>query len=351
MGDWSFLGRLLTEVQNHSTVIGKIWLTALLIFRILLVTLVGDAVYGDEQSKFTCNTLQPGCTNVCYNSFAPISHLRFWIFQIVLVATPSIFYIVCVLHQVALEERLDVERDRLLELWLRQEASRQAFPGAGSGGLLPSISLQGQSAEEEEEEGLPRLPDSASQDPVHLANRVLIIYIAHVVLRSFLELGFLVGQYYLFGFDVPHLFRCETYPCPTQTDCFVSRATEKMIFLNFMFGVGLGCFFLNLAELHYLGWLFTFRMLFRACVNCCQHLGKASPPHGPRLLPLLDSSQQRMLLEASLLPAWGSGHPGPQHTVVPVTLDAGQAALEGHADRKSTKEKPPKMPPRKKSWL
>ncbi|XP_031824596.1 gap junction delta-2 protein-like [Sarcophilus harrisii] len=342
MGDWSFLGRLLTEVQNHSTVIGKIWLTALLIFRILLVTLVGDAVYGDEQSKFTCNTLQPGCTNVCYNSFAPISHLRFWIFQIVLVATPSIFYIVCLLHQVALEERLEVERDGLLELWLRQAASRQAFPG--SGGLVPSIPLEGQSVDGEE--GLPR---PASQDPVQLANRVLVIYIVHVVLRSFLELGFLVGQYYLFGFDVPHLFRCETYPCPTQTDCFVSRATEKTIFLNFMFGVGLGCFFLNLAELHYLGWLFTFRMLFRACVNCCQYLGKASPPHRPWLLPLLDSSQQRMLLEASLLPAWGSGHP--VHTVVPVTMDAAQSALEGHTNHKSTKEKPPKMPLRKKSWL
>ncbi|XP_044531527.1 gap junction delta-2 protein-like [Gracilinanus agilis] len=346
MGDWSFLGRLLSEVQNHSTVIGKIWLTALLIFRILLVTLVGDAVYGDEQSKFTCNTLQPGCTNVCYNSFAPISHLRFWIFQIVLVATPSIFYIVCVLHQVALEERMDVERDRLLELWQRlAPAPGDVLPGVGSGVLVASSSFEDGSLEEEEV--LPKHLQATSQDPIHLANRALIIYIAHVVLRSFLELGFLVGQYYLFGFDVPHLYRCETYPCPTKTDCFVSRATEKMIFLNFMFGVGLGCFLLNLAELHYLGWLFTFRMLFKACVNCCQYLGKAPPAHRPRLLPLLDSSQERILLEASLLPAWGSGHLAAQHAVIPLTIDAGRPTL----DLTSQQEKSPRMPARKKSWL
>ena len=35
MGDWSFLGRLLENAQEHSTVIGKVWLTVLFIFRIL----------------------------------------------------------------------------------------------------------------------------------------------------------------------------------------------------------------------------------------------------------------------------------------------------------------------------
>uniref|UniRef100_A0A4W5KE72 Gap junction protein n=1 Tax=Hucho hucho TaxID=62062 RepID=A0A4W5KE72_9TELE len=201
MGDWSILGRFLTEVQNHSTVIGKIWLTMLLIFRILLVTLVGDAVYSDEQSKFTCNTLQPGCNNVCYDTFAPVSHLRFWVFQIVLVSTPSIFYI-CV-------------DQSLLEEDLRE----------------------------------------VGKDPTELSSQVLLTYIIHVVLRSIMEIAFLVGQYYLFGFEVPQLFRCETYPCPNRTDCFVSRATEKTIFLNFMFSISLGCFILNIVELHYLGYI------------------------------------------------------------------------------------------------
>lgn len=79
---WSFLTRLLDEISNHSTFVGKIWLTVLIIFRIVLTAVGGETIYYDEQSKFICNTQQPGCENVCYDAFAPLSHVRFWIFQV-----------------------------------------------------------------------------------------------------------------------------------------------------------------------------------------------------------------------------------------------------------------------------
>uniref|UniRef100_A0A3Q0SFQ8 Gap junction protein n=1 Tax=Amphilophus citrinellus TaxID=61819 RepID=A0A3Q0SFQ8_AMPCI len=249
MGDWSILGRFLSEVQNHSTVIGKIWLTMLLIFRILLVALVGDAVYSDEQSKFTCNTQQPGCNNVCYDTFAPVSHLRFWVFQIVLVSTPSIFYIVFVLHKIAKDEKIDGQRTQLLS----QRPPRKTCGEMGK----------------DEDYG---------------------------------EITFLVGQYFLFGFEVPHLYRCDTYPCPTRTDCFVSRATEKTIFLNFMFSISLGCFILNIAELHYLGWVYIFRILCSACSTCCspeRDPVKLYSNHNPLLLQLRHSAVFCSCIEAS----------------------------------------------------
>lgn len=68
-----------------------------------------------------------------------------------------------------------------------------------------------------------------------MVTRVLAIDVAHVVLQAFMALAFLVGQYYLFGLNVPHLFHCYSYPRPTSTGCFVFRATKKMIFLNFTF--------------------------------------------------------------------------------------------------------------------
>uniref|UniRef100_A0A8B9JIZ4 Uncharacterized protein n=1 Tax=Astyanax mexicanus TaxID=7994 RepID=A0A8B9JIZ4_ASTMX len=262
MADWSILGRFLAEVQNHSTVIGKIWLTVLLIFRILLVTLVGDAVYSDEQSKFTCNTLQPGCNNVCYDTFAPVSHLRFWVFQIVLVSTPSIFYIVYVLHKITKDDKLEKEK-------------AQTEVKHPQGEYIRQLGREG-------------------NDPTELSSQVLLIYILHVVLRSILEITFLVGQYYMFGFEVPHLYRCETYPCPTRTDCFVSRATEKTIFLNFMFSISLGCFLLNVAELHYLGWVYIFRMLCTACFLCCRPEAELYSPHNPLLLRLRHSMRGRL---------------------------------------------------------
>lgn len=79
---WSFLTRLLDEISNHSTFVGKIWLTVLIVFRIVLTAVGGESIYYDEQSKFVCNTQQPGCENVCYDAFAPLSHVRFWIFQV-----------------------------------------------------------------------------------------------------------------------------------------------------------------------------------------------------------------------------------------------------------------------------
>ncbi|XP_029923099.1 gap junction delta-2 protein-like [Myripristis murdjan] len=308
MGDWSILGRFLSEVQNHSTVIGKIWLTMLLIFRILLVTLVGDAVYSDEQSKFTCNTQQPGCNNVCYDTFAPVSHLRFWVFQIVLVSTPSIFYIVFVLHKIAKDEKLEVQRGQVMA----QRPHRKGYGQLGGDGMealevgMPAYYSQyseewdAKEREEVEQSLLEEDYGEVGEDPTQLSSQVLLIYILHVLLRSVMEITFLVGQYYLFGFEVPHLYRCETYPCPTRTDCFVSRATEKTIFLNFMFSISLGCFVLNIAELHYLGWVYIFRVLCSACSTCCSRekdtVGLYSN-HNPLLLQLKHSLRGRLVLQ------------------------------------------------------
>lgn len=49
---------------------------------------------------FSCNIKQPGCENVCFNDFSPISHVRFWGFQIIAVALPSILFIVYAAHEV-----------------------------------------------------------------------------------------------------------------------------------------------------------------------------------------------------------------------------------------------------------
>uniref|UniRef100_A0AAV2J6Z7 Connexin cysteine-rich domain-containing protein n=1 Tax=Knipowitschia caucasica TaxID=637954 RepID=A0AAV2J6Z7_KNICA len=142
------------------------------------------------------------------------------------------------------------------------------------------------------------------EDPTQQSNQVLLIYILHVLLRSVMEITFLIGQYFLFGFEVPHLFRCETYPCPTRTDCFVSRATEKTIFLNFMFSISLGCFVLNVAELHYLGWVYIFRVLCSACSTCCCHERDELhlyAGHNPLTLQMKHSLRGQLVLQAPAL--------------------------------------------------
>ncbi|XP_041097363.1 gap junction gamma-1 protein [Polyodon spathula] len=357
MGDWSILGRFLTEVQNHSTVIGKIWLTMLLIFRILLVTLVGDAVYSDEQSKFTCNTLQPGCNNVCYDTFAPVSHLRFWVFQIILVSTPSIFYIVYVLHKIAKDKSLELQeaRKQLLHKALPPQVEQHEEDMSSSERADYHSEGLTQGSEPAQQTLLDEEIREVSKDPTKLSRKVLLIYIVHVILRSLMEVGFLVGQYHLFGFKVPHLFLCVTHPCPNTTDCFVSRATEKTIFLNFMFGVSLGCFLLNLVELHYLGWLYIFRVL---CSACCESEKREHtnqhPEHNPLLLQLKESLQEQLVLGTA--PGLSQEKPRylPSHpTTISLEMDSTleYTSKKSPEDEEHAKPKLAKLGKSKKSWL
>lgn len=372
MGDWSILGRFLTEVQNHSTVIGKIWLTMLLIFRIMLVALVGDAVYSDEQSKFTCNTLQPGCSNVCYDTFAPVSHLRFWVFQIVLVSTPSIFYIVYVLQKVTKKENSEVRKvtaiskaSPLLERQNHLRIEKETVLEAGSSfdTAFTNEDWSSQESECEERNQLEGEIREVREDPTQLSSKVLLIYIIHVLLRSIMEIIFLIGQYYLFGFEVPHLFRCETYPCPNRTDCFVSRATEKTIFLNFMFSVSLGCFILNIVELHYLGWIYIFRVLLSACCICCE--SSRDPMQqvelysysNPLLLELKHSLHGRVVLQttAAMPRDRGGGVPNQIPAIsfeTDSTLECSSKRTSDERDRSKTRpHNMAKIGRGKKSWL
>ncbi len=58
-------------------------------------------MYDDEQTMFVCNTLQPGCNQACYDKAFPISHIRYWVFQIIMVCTPSLCFITYSVHQSA----------------------------------------------------------------------------------------------------------------------------------------------------------------------------------------------------------------------------------------------------------
>ncbi|AWP21881.1 putative gap junction alpha-8 protein-like [Scophthalmus maximus] len=90
--DWSFLEHLLEEGQEYSTGIGRVWLTVLFLFRMLVLATAAESAWDDEQADFVCNTRQPGCTPVCYDRAFPISHFRYFVLQVIFVSTPTIFY-------------------------------------------------------------------------------------------------------------------------------------------------------------------------------------------------------------------------------------------------------------------
>lgn len=217
MGDWGFLAKLLDKVQSHSTVIGKIWMSVLFIFRILVLGAGAESVWGDEQSSLVCNTLQPGCENVCYDWKFPISHIRFWVMQILFVSTPTLLYLghaIHVLHKEnKLRERIKQQRDN----WIQKA---------------------------------PKYTDD--QGHVKIRGNLLGSYFTQLVFKIILELAFIFGQYYLYGFIMVPKFDCSRSPCPHTVECFMSRPTEKTIFIIFMLVVACVSLLLNVVEVFYL---------------------------------------------------------------------------------------------------
>ncbi|NXS02672.1 CXA9 protein, partial [Oxylabes madagascariensis] len=234
MGDWNFLGGILEEVHIHSTIIGKIWLTILFIFRMLVLGVATENVWNDEQSEFICNTEQPGCRNVCYDEAFPISLIRYWVLQVIFVSSPSLVYMGHALYRL---RALEKERQRK-KAQIRVELER--------------IELEMTENRKRLERELRQL-DQRKLNKAPLRGSLLCTYVIHIFTRSAVEVGFMIGQYLLYGFHLDPLYKCQRDPCPNTVDCFVSRPTEKTVFILFMQSIATVSLFLNVLEIIHLG--------------------------------------------------------------------------------------------------
>ncbi|XP_062857021.1 gap junction alpha-3 protein-like [Trichomycterus rosablanca] len=219
MGDWNLLGKLLESAQEHSTVVGKVWLTVLFIFRILVLGTAAEKVWGDEQSGFTCDTKQPGCQNVCYDKTFPISHIRFWVLQIIFVSTPTLIYLGHILHLVRMEQK-NIQKEKEIH----QHDTRTK-----------------------------KVPVCDERGRIRLQGDILRTYIFNIFFRTLFEIGFIVAQYFLYGFNLKALYTCDRSPCPNPVNCYISRPTEKTVFIIFMLVVACLSLLLNLVEICHLG--------------------------------------------------------------------------------------------------
>ncbi|XP_048414267.1 gap junction protein alpha 9a [Stegostoma tigrinum] len=233
MGDWNFLGGILEEVHVHSTIVGKIWLTILFIFRMLVLGVAAEDVWNDEQSEFICNTEQPGCRNVCYDKAFPISLIRYWVLQVIFVSSPSLVYMGHALYRL---RALEKERQK------------------------KKVELKGELEETETiledrrrlEREL-RLLERRKLNKAPLRGSLLRTYVLHILTRSVVEVGFMMGQFLLYGLELDPLYKCKRLPCPNIVDCFVSRPTEKSVFMLFMLCISAVSLFLNILEIIHLG--------------------------------------------------------------------------------------------------
>uniref|UniRef100_A0A8C0QRX0 Gap junction protein n=3 Tax=Canis lupus TaxID=9612 RepID=A0A8C0QRX0_CANLF len=193
---WMFFRDLLTGVNKYSTGIGRIWLAVVFIFRLLVYIVAAEHVWKDEQKEFECNVKQPGCENVCFDHFFPISQVRLWALQLIMVSTPSLLVVLHVAYREGREKR---HRKKLY-----------VSPGMMDGGLWYT-------------------------------------YLISLILYN--------------GFSVPYLMKCALKPCPNTVDCFISKPTEKTIFILFLVITSCLSIVLNFIELSFL--------VLKCLIMCC----------------------------------------------------------------------------------
>uniref|UniRef100_A0A8B9G827 Gap junction protein n=1 Tax=Amazona collaria TaxID=241587 RepID=A0A8B9G827_9PSIT len=214
---WGFLRDLLSGVNKYSTGIGRIWVAVVFIFRLLVYIVAAENIWKHEHDEFECNIKQPGCENVCFDHFFPVSHIRLWAFQLIMVSTPSLLVVFHVAYRKNREKRHNQK--------LYKSAAER------DGGLL-------------------------------------FTYLVSLVLKTGFEIVFLVLFYKLYnGFEVPRLVKCDIRPCPNTVDCYISKPTEKMIFLYFLVATSCVCIVLNLSELSYLIFKYSLKCYLKRYVK------------------------------------------------------------------------------------
>lgn len=292
---WHLLEKISEQVTKYSTFLGQLWYLCVFVFRLIVVATIGGAVYGDEQSAFKCSTQEPGCTNMCFNVFSKISHIRFWAFQLLAVSTPVVFfhfYSMTVTGQIeklkkdeeaikAEEGEFELMDDPKMEKDFRKLARRRKSIG--------NVKVR-------------KVYTGGDLKEIPFTRKIHYAYYVTIVMRLVLEAVFIYLAYGLFKFKdvsttynmgpldflwfrVPAMYSCTgdspevraachqatgIKPNYGHVPCWVSRPWEKTIFMRYMNILSGICFLLCAFELIYL----TMKGL----------MGKAEKKNAPRLL-------------------------------------------------------------------
>ncbi|KAL0969246.1 hypothetical protein UPYG_G00224440 [Umbra pygmaea] len=208
--DWKTFQALLSGVNKYSTAFGRIWLSVVFVFRVMVYVVAAERVWSDDQKDFDCNTRQPGCANVCYDYFFPISHIRLWALQLIFVTCPSFMVVMHVAYRNERERKFHAKHGA------NNGAKLYENTGKKHGGLWWTYMLS-----------------LFAKTSIEIA----FLYILHRIYDSF----------YL-----PRLVKCDVRPCPNTVDCYIGHPTEKKVFTYFMVGASGLCIVLNVCEIFYL---------------------------------------------------------------------------------------------------
>ncbi|XP_048866218.1 gap junction delta-4 protein-like [Brienomyrus brachyistius] len=225
MGRGNAVELVFIALNHNVSLAGKIWLMVMVLLRGLTLLLTGFPLYEDERESFACNTIQPGCSTACYDAFAPLSLLRFWLLQVLALCLPYALYVVFVIHRVV-------------------SGLTSASNTPGEDGETRSFRVNREIFQKVMPENGAALVAGGRR-----CRALTLAYTIHVSTRIALEAAFGVGHYFLFGLSIPKSFLCHEGPCTSMVECYVSKPTEKTVMLNFMLAVSALCLLVTAADL------------------------------------------------------------------------------------------------------
>jgi len=216
---WSHIDKLLERLNRISTVFGKYWISTLIILRLLLLSAFGRGIWSEESKDFSCNTKQPGCTNICFNAFTPVSHIRLWELQVLAVSLPIIAFMVYVgyLEDKSKTKKKDTKKSS-------KKGDDDVFAGEPDKHHRRWTRLKSY------------VVDENKQSKVD-TRKIWKLYVVQCTIRTLVDVAFVFVQLntYVYKWEVPIVYLCSLWPCPHTVDCFISRPKEKSLFLQYMF--------------------------------------------------------------------------------------------------------------------
>jgi len=278
---WSFLDKISEQVTKYATFFGQLWYVLVFVFRAIVVMSIGGSVYGDEQGAFQCSTKIVGCENMCYNDFAKISHMRFWAFQLIAVASPTVFFHFYSLHTQGQIQKLKSAEDNLKKieeggedeyLNLDAKAEKDIRKMSRRKKTIGNVKTR-------------KVMSGSQLEEIPYTNKIHYVYFLTIIIRLVFEGLFIYLGHRLFRMmvvdcdsklygdaswcdthnpidyiwmEVPAVYQCRNSEVCTQhinqdghgfVPCYVSRPYEKTVFLRYM-GVLSGiCFIVSILEL------------------------------------------------------------------------------------------------------
>lgn len=250
------------KILRYSTPVGNAWWTINFIFRMFVVAIIGGGIYGDEQSVFRCDTNQPGCSQMCFNRFSPMSHPRFWAFQVMCVVLPSVIFIFITQNteaQIKKMDSLEKEFKAKVDAETDEEKQKNYYSSKEYMRLENKKKKIGVVKTK-------KTTDQAQLIEVVWTPQIRIWYVVHCFAKFILEIVFIYLYYILqkqqskkegfAAWHVPEKYVCsygdevDNYACSQNSEipCWVSRPYEKMVMMWYMLTIAATSAFLCLVE-------------------------------------------------------------------------------------------------------